>query len=171
MRWPIPIAVVLALLVAVSCDQQPVEPVDESLGGETVSFGKNPATVSVTPWSGTFDLCGEEVYAEVAWRTTTREAINADSPSHFFQNITNHGWAVSTTSGDRWRMKETWNWQNQWFDSSTDTGSYRWHVRWIGLGQAPNYEGYFFAHWTVNANGEVVVDWEEGEFFVIQCPA
>ena len=63
------------------------------------------------------------------------------------------------------------DWQTQWFDSSVDTGSYRWHVRWIGLGQAPNYEGYFFAHWTVNANGEVVVDWEEGEFFVIQCPA
>lgn len=170
MRWPIPFAVVPALLVAVSCAEQPVEPVDESLGAETVSFSANPATVSVTPWSGTFDLCGEEVYAEVAWRTTRREASNAESPSHFIQNITNHGWAESTTSGNRWRIKETWNQQNQWFDSSTDTGSILWRVRWIGLGQVPDFEGYYFVHWTLNANGELVAFWAEGEFFVIQCP-
>ena len=44
MRWRIPIVVVLALFVAVSCDQQPVEPVPEQVAeAPTFDFSNGPA--------------------------------------------------------------------------------------------------------------------------------
>ena len=42
MRWRIPLVVALAAFVAVSCDQQPVEPAAEQVAEATFDFSNNP---------------------------------------------------------------------------------------------------------------------------------
>ncbi len=48
MRWPVPVVFTLALFVAVSCDQQPVQPVDEQVAeSPTFNFMNGPAEAGV----------------------------------------------------------------------------------------------------------------------------
>jgi hypothetical protein len=56
MRWQMPLALALAMLVAVSCDQQPVEPqtdqVAEAPAFNFMSGPKNPGNSGIDRWNG-----------------------------------------------------------------------------------------------------------------------
>ena len=161
MRWRIPIVVVLALLVAANCDQQPVEPVDEGPAAETALFEGIYAGVYEIEGTRTVDLCGTEVTVEYWARLISRfDDGDGESMSHYFTNFTTHGWAESA-GGDTWRLNESSNEQNQWiFQSAPDTWSIHWQQHWIGLGHAPDFHMNSFFHWTLNANGDTVTHWD-----------
>ena len=160
MRWQIPLAAALVAFVAVSCDQQPVEPVDESPVAETASFDANPARVYEQEFGGTFDLCGTEVAFGGWLRFPNRFAYGGEKMSHYLDNTTAHGWAESA-SGEKWRFNESYNEQSQWvWESSPNVWSIHHRVHFIGLGQAPDfYMNSWFRH-TVNANGDLVTYWD-----------
>jgi len=70
MRWRIPLVVALALFVAVSCDQQPVEPPQEAaVTTPTFNFANGPSergpfiVVYADQWLGGWIAFGEEYWA------------------------------------------------------------------------------------------------------------
>lgn len=170
MQWRTPLSTVLVAIVLVSCDQQPIEPVDEAPAAETASLNNaNPATIISGTIDEAFDLCGTEVWVEGWYRFPFRFDFDptGEKKSHYIDNTTFHMWAESA-SGDRWRANESYNEQSQWFEGSApDVWSVHWRTHWIGLGQAPDFYGEYWFRYTVNANGEVVTFWEFEDPF---CP-
>ena len=152
MRWRIPLVVVIALFVAVSCDQQPIEPANDTT--TEINFAqKTDVQNEFRPWSlNLTNPCNaDEVYLE---GTDHRILI-------FWDN-------------DHWRFKSDWNLEGtaasgvkyKLVDSVGGGGwgpfPETWGTRQTVVSTTSVDNFLMRSRWTVNANGDVTVDhWAE----------
>lgn len=82
--------------------------------------------------------------------TGTAHVVVKDNFSAFFNFM---GEGVGEVSGAKYIAKETYS-----FKLGETQGNILASVNVIGLGKVPNFKLKLLFHWTVNANGEIVVD-------------
>jgi hypothetical protein len=143
-----------ALLFVAACEQTPVEAPVEA----PVAFAA--AEVTVDPFSGTFNFCGEDVDLEGTWQTNTKSDI---TPGGQVSGHTNYVVRVSgygQTSGARYVATQTGNFSFHFdpADGVPATFNDLVTLRFLGLGDAPDYTYKFRAHFTVDATGVIRVD-------------
>ena len=158
MRWQIPLVASLALLVAVGCDEQPMEPVANSDLAQLTFNAANAAQQYVwTDQDLSLDLCGVDYVRFLGTvRGHYREAAVDDQIHTFFSenwNMTGVGyetgleWSLNAVIGDHdIRLGPS---GNRVFTNRTV-----WTI--IGKGDAPSFRWLIIAHRTFNANGELV---------------
>jgi hypothetical protein len=158
MRWRIPLVVVLALFVAVSCDQSlptaTEDPVPES---PTFKVLAN----EWSPFAWEFDICTETLDAEMKCKFLQAYTETPSGNWAYQEKYTCHGTAVGLTTGYKYRWNDT---VIVWSESGGPNKAYNdhyidtWHI--IGQGQAPDFHQK--VNWTItyNANGELAVEFE-----------
>ena len=93
MRWRIPLVAVLALLVAVSCDQQPVAPQADEAVATPLFAPKSNANKFVAEWdfSFPFECSGGEILDYHAWGwgqfMPKKGAVNVEVAVFHFQHL------------------------------------------------------------------------------------
>jgi hypothetical protein len=165
----------LALIIAVGCDQQPVEPLAPETEPETALFSAQSATVTTFPISGTTDLCGYDmVDYEGEVRVLTRYAVDETGTkrSHLVEHTSYRVQGIGQTTGEQWRSSYKQQYAANYigepvFDLEGDARTFDLTQRehWIGHGQTPDFKGYFHGHVTINGAGELVLfrvdyDWD-----------
>ena len=160
MRWRIPLVVALALFVAVSCDQQPVEPVapeDASFAAQVFHFSGTFVDEfdTVIPCGGV-DEPGHFVI-NGKWRCT--QTFDAAGGTHMTCSLVTNGHGIGDF-GSVWTIHEV-----QPFGAYTPAGAqeekiYHEHFTslWVGKGHAPSWNDWYRWNWVMNANGEVKID-------------
>jgi hypothetical protein len=160
MRWRIPAAAVLALFVALSCDQQPVEPAES----DDALFA-----AQVFHYSGSFvnefDLeipCGdapEDGHFVINGKWRCAERYDATGGYHLQCNLVTKGYGTGEF-GSEWTIHETNPWVVYAPAGATEDKVYRerFNSMWVGKGHAPSWNDWWSWRWSMNANGDVIID-------------
>jgi len=176
MQRLIPLAVLaLAPVVAVGCEQTPVEPLTAETDDQAVLFSAQPATVTTIPISGTTDLCGyDTVDYEGTVQLVARYSVDETGTkrSHLVEHHFKRVQGIGQTTGEQWNSTYKQQYAANYigepvFDLEGDARTFDLTQRehWIGHGQTPDFKGYFHGHVTINGNGELVLfrvdyDWD-----------
>ena len=159
MRWRIPLIIGLALFVAVSCDQQPTQPLEQETAAATLLFDSKGADHWKTDLEFGFELCGYTyVDCQMRLRETSRSGNDASGGGHNVFHQTLHGTCSSEETGEEWRVTNDWHDVSQWQDSGQNEGIEHFISTGVGKGHAPNFKARILCKYTVNANGDLVVD-------------
>ena len=166
MRWQIPLVVVLALFVAVSCDQQPVAPqVNEVSAAESGAlFSATTTTSNIRiPISDAGDVpCADGGAGEVVLLTGTLHILSHTTTDnrgglHIKMHFQPQGIiGVGQSTGDTYRA----NGVSQWTTNVLGlpfTDTFVNNFLMIGPGRDNNLMVHEILHVTINANGEVTV--------------
>jgi hypothetical protein len=171
MHWRIPLVVVLALFVAVSCDQQPVEPPDSNSDEALFGTTNLPANVYEYTWTwDQYDACGIDVVSgDLTCKVNDKSSVGDDGMVHFHYKENCHGW-MEGQSGTAWRANETWSYESNFYPPSDvhDQTNFWVMTNWISQGSMPNLTTKWKYLWVV-ANGEVRVERDPGGP-AMQCP-
>ncbi|MHC4508474.1 MAG: hypothetical protein ACYTAO_05875 [Planctomycetota bacterium] len=149
-------ALAVAALLA-GCQDQPAAP-----GGDTpeaLLSNSKGATHSTETIEGEFNLCGFDV-VDYTGELHQIDRFEADGSTglHYVSNHHYRLWLSGRETGYTWRYEHIANAQDQWDDSDWAPDSWfiiNAHMRVIGLGRAPDFDGTIRDKWQVNANGEV----------------
>lgn len=161
MRRSIPLITAMALFVAVSCDQQPVEPTqDEAAGGPLFAKGGNGAGIWTDNFPFTIDACGYDVLdCDITEKGAFHFHDDAAGGSHYKFSASWHGTCTGRATGETWRWNDTENAQSQWQAVGQDEYFYRnWTSTLVGTGQIPNFRSFIRGHYAIDANGEMKSD-------------
>lgn len=169
----IPLAALVAV-AAIGCDQQPVAPVAAD-SDQAALMSAQPATVTTVPVSGTTDLCGYDmVDYEGTFQVVLRESIDETGTrrSHYLEPFRLRARGVGQTTGHTWIINRRSQYAANYigepvFDLAGEARTFNLvqknHA--VGLGQAPDFTGYFHGHLTINGDGKLVlfrVDFVDG---------
>jgi len=138
MRWRIPLVLILALFVAVSCDQQPVEP-DVQESAVPTLFDSQGAEIYKTEFTLDFNLCGyTDVTCDVREHMVLfdRRESDASGGSHLVFHDTWRGTCVSPETGEKWRLQNDAH-QTLQVDYP---GHYMFISAGVGIGDAPSFK-------------------------------
>ena len=159
--------IALAAIVAVGCDQSPVDPLTADAENTTALLSAQGATVTTMPMSGTTDLCGYDlVDYEGTFHVVFREAIDESGTkrSHILEPFQIRIRGTGQSTGEVWNgwIKSSFaaNYIGEpAFDLGGDARAFNLvqQFKWVGLGQAPDFMGHFRGHLTINGNGELVL--------------
>ena len=159
MRWKIPLVLTLALLVTVSCDQQPTQPLGHDAATVPALFGSNGADHWRTDLEFGFPLCEYTwVDCKMKVRETSRSGQDTNGGDHNVFHQILHGTCTSDETGEEWRVTNDWHEVSQAQESGQDEGIVHFISGGVGKGHAPNFKARVLCKYTVNANGELVVD-------------
>ena len=162
MRWQLPLVASLALVVAVGCDEQPLEPTESHPEQPTFAF-EDRAQIHVSEVNWTSDVCGYDVVDF----TGTIRFVQRTSPEidefkmyqwmdHEHFNLT----GVGRSTGTIWRAISSYQWHYEVTfndgDEAPEAATEVIHMKFIGQGSAPNFTGKVTYHYTKNANGDLV---------------
>jgi len=174
MRWRIPLIAVLALIVAVSCDQQPVAPVQDGIEDNSALLAAvgSPALHFEEEFQWTGDLCGYDIIdCDVSEKVTvTPEWQDASGGWHGIWQRVARSTCVGQSTGYTWHWNEMNTRQSHWTDDfAPDEWLYvNFKGRLIGKGNIPNFRMGERGHYTVNANGDLVSDQYTGFWCINQ---
>jgi len=159
MRWRTPVVLTLALFVAVSCDQQPTQPLEQEATAGPALFDSNGADVFRSDFTFDFNLCEyTDVSCEVREHVVFRLAEDASEGSHYFWRNNWRGTCFSDATGETWRLQDDVMEKEQAQQSGQDTYQFTYIAAGIGKGHAPNFKARIRCQYVVNANGIPVVD-------------
>ena len=159
MRTRIPVVLALALFVAVSCDQQPTQPLEQDGSAVPALFGANGAVVVNDYLEFGFPLCGY-TYVDCQMKLHDIERVGDDGSGgqHYTWKQTLHGTCSSEETSEEWRVTNDWHEQSQSQASGQDEGTLQYISAGVGKGHAPNFKARIRCQYVVNANGVPVVD-------------
>ena len=159
MRARIPIALTLALFVAVSCDQQPTEPLQQEAGPALFAAQGNGAEVSISEFVLDFNLCGyTDVTCDVREHKVVRDAEDASEGSHFVYHSTWRGTCTSPETGEKWRLVGD---DLHFVRQIDDPGHFVFNSAGVGIGHAPNFKARFRCpYYEVEGGLFAGIDWE-----------
>jgi len=169
----IPLVAVLALFLAVSCDQQPVAPVQDELVDSQALFTAtgSPALHFSRDFQWTGNLCGyDTIDCDVSEKVVRKfDWQDASGGWHYFWQRRARSTCVGQGTGHTWHWNEMSTEQSHWTD---DFAPDEWFFanfkgRLIGQGSIPNFLMGERGHYAVNANGELASDQYTG-FWCIQ---
>lgn len=156
MRWPIPLVLILALFVAVSCDQQPTEPLEQEAGPALFGSHGNGAEVSRSEFTLAFNLCGyTDVTCDVREHMVYRRGEDASGGSHLIYHNTWRGTCVSPETGEKWRLQDDVHQTRQ----VTDPGHFMYISAGVGIGHAPSFKARWNCPYYV-VGGAPVIDFD-----------
>ncbi len=159
MSWRIPVVLILALFVTVSCDQQPTDPVKQQSSTATALFESNGAQKWHTDLEFGFPLCGYTwVDCQFKLRETSRSGTDASGGDHYMFHQILHGTCSSDDTGEEWRVTNDWHEVSQGHELGQNQGIVHYISAGVGKGHAPNFKARILCHYAINANGELVVD-------------
>jgi len=160
MRWRIPIVAALAAFVAVSCDQAPTAVQEATPDAPTFQMLDNEWDT----WAFTFNNCVEDLAAEGKYKYMQSYTETPSGNWAYQEKFNIHGTAVGLTTGYKYVWNDVWLiWQENggpdraYNDHYTDN----WHV--IGKGQAPDFHVKVTWLITYNANGDLVIEFENAK--------
>ena len=164
MRWRIPLVAVLALFVAASCDQQPLEPDTNPDIPQPTFDAEHRARTGTWDVQIPVDLCGYDVAnfvgtGHAVYRGTT---LGPDGQIHYNWHETFNLTGIGYETGEVWRFQggrgETYAviLEGKTGSSGPEAFSVRtiWNI--IGTDGAPSFKWISVGHYTINANGELV---------------
>ena len=170
MRWQLPLVASFALVAAVGCDTQPMEPTDSQ---PTFAL-EDRAQVYADEVSWATTVCGVDI---VDFTGTIRglERTSADlieDKMYQYMYLEHYNFVgIGRTTGYTWRavnnyhehVETTWDGKAEYEAPEIEMGI--GVVKFIGQGQAPDFLGKGFYHRVTNANGDIVStfhvrDWE-----------
>jgi hypothetical protein len=165
MRGRIPLTVLLVLFVAVSCDQQPLEP---SIGSESELLDYHPslngAYQNTLEYDWSVDLCG---YDQVDFSVVVHETWRIDAnfkevlPYHYFWQARFNATGVGQRTGQIWRVnsveREAFSYRlNEDWEEESEIFNVKHLYNFVGQGSAPNFQMRLVFHSTRNRPGELV---------------
>lgn len=155
----IPLVAVLALFVAVSCDQSfPTATEDSVPESPTLQILANEWHT----WTGTMDICTETLDVVQRYKFLEKYTETPSGNWTYQEKYNVHGTAVGQDTG----YEYVWNNVNIiWVENGGPDKAYNdhyidtWHI--IGKGQAPDF--HVKVNWAIayNANGDLVVEFEK----------
>jgi len=155
MRWQIPLVVVLALFVAVSCDQAPTAVQDPMSDGPNFKVLQNEWIT--TPWE--FEHCDEWIDAILRIKIMESSTESASGNINWQLKYVVKGTGVGRNTG----YEYVWN--NSFGDHETVGAdgypyTYNYIDNWnvIGKGKAPDFKEKVTYKITINANGDVTAE-------------
>lgn len=160
MRWRIPLVTALSLLVLAGCDQGPTAV--EAPESDSPTFGV--VDNFWLPFSLSLTNCLEEVDAEVYAKWLETSTVSASGNVNYQWKFNVHGWGVGRDTGWEYRWNNAFDWVPHQHDNQgayTESVVDNWLV--IGKGQAPNWKAKVTYQFTVNANGDLTVDFVKAE--------
>lgn len=159
MRWRIPIVIALTLFVAVSCDQQPTQPLQQEAVAAPALFASNGADHWKTDLEFGFELC-EYTYVDCQMkvRETSRSGSDANGGDHSVFHQVLHGTCSSDETGEEWFVTNDWHEVSQSQESGQEGSIVHYISAGVGKGHAPNFKARILCKQTINANGEMVID-------------
>ena len=165
MRWRVPLF--LALIAAVGCDEQPMEPSSDAELSQPEFAIEDGAHVYTYEMDWTVDLCGVDV---VDFTGTVRDVFRT-SPDivlgtmyHFVSASNFNLTGVGRSTGWTWRAIENDNehfhvtWEEDTWDEMPAVYTEVHKIKFIGQGRAPDFTAHDLAQYVVNANGGLVVE-------------
>jgi len=161
MRWRIPLVLILALFVAVSCDQQPTHPLEpnaDDVPAVVASQGRG-ADLWIDDLEFGFLLCDYTwVDCQMRVHDIARSGSDGSGAEHYTWHQTLHGTCSSEATGEEWRVTNDWHTMSNWLEAGQDEFVQHYISAGVGKGHAPNFKARIRCKWTINANGELVVD-------------
>ena len=157
MRWRIPIVLSLALFAVASCDQVPTVVEDAVSDSPALRVVQNQWYEDT--WS--FPHCEEWVDALIRYKWLETHTESASGNTNYQWKFTVHGKGVGRDTGWEYVWNNSFDWAPHTHDSA-DGAPYseklvdNWVI--IGKGKAPNFQAKVTYKFTINATGEVSVD-------------
>jgi len=158
MRARIPLVLVLALFVTVSCDQQPTEPLQQEAGPALFASHGNGPEVSTSEFTFDFNLCGyTDVTCDVRAHTVFFDRRDAEAKGgyHLVYHSTWRGTCTSPDTGETWRLQDDVHQTRQ----GDDPGHFMYVSAGVGIGHAPSFKARWNCPYYV-VDGSPVIDFD-----------